>query len=65
MQGDHGPNGFLDPQPAHIRYPILNAYYLPDDGSSKLYPSISPVNTFRLILSNYLGADLELLPDRP
>ncbi|MGH2660277.1 MAG: hypothetical protein ACRDHS_11580 [Actinomycetota bacterium] len=43
---------------------ILNAYYLPGVGSEQLYPSISPVNTFRLILSSYFGADLPLLPDR-
>ena len=29
-----------------------------------LYPSISPVNTFRLILDRYFGTRLGLLPDR-
>jgi hypothetical protein len=43
---------------------ILNAYYLPDGGADRLYPSISPVNTFRLIFDEYFGADLPLLPDR-
>lgn len=42
---------------------ILNAFYLPD-GHDALYPEISPVNTFRLILREYLGADLPPLPDR-
>jgi Sulfatase len=42
---------------------ILNAYYLPD-GEDGLYPAISPVNTFRLILREHLGADLPPLPDR-
>ena len=46
------------------RHAILNAYYLPGDGSKKLYPSISPVNTFRVVFSHYFGADLDLLPDR-
>jgi hypothetical protein len=29
-----------------------------------LYPGITPVNTFRLILQRYFQADIELLPDR-
>ena len=43
---------------------ILNAYYLPEAGVDQLYPTISPVNTFRVILNEYFGADLKLLPDR-
>jgi hypothetical protein len=60
IQGDHGING-SDPQ---RRMKILNAYYLPGDGMSLLYPSISPVNTFRVVLNSYLGGNLELLPDK-
>lgn len=43
---------------------ILNAYYLPDIGYNHLYPSITPVNSFRLVFNLYFGTDLELLPDR-
>jgi hypothetical protein len=43
---------------------ILNAYYLPGDGKNMLYPGISPVNTFRVVLNSYLGGSLELLPDQ-
>ena len=43
---------------------ILNAYYLPGDLRTRPYPSITPVNTFRLILNDYFGAELPLLPDR-
>ena len=42
---------------------ILNAYYLPGVDPD-LSPSISPVNTFRVIFDEYFGADLPLLPDR-
>jgi hypothetical protein len=42
---------------------ILNAYFLPGEGAAGLYPSITPVNTFRLIFDVYFGADLELLED--
>jgi hypothetical protein len=43
---------------------MLNAFLFPDRDYSRVYPSISPVNTFRLIFSQYLGQDYALLPDR-
>jgi hypothetical protein len=55
LQGDHG---FGDD-----RFPILNAYYLPGEGSKKIYPTISPVNTFRIIFNTYFGGSYSLLPD--
>ena len=69
IQGDHGPGGHLDwDSPTNSclweRTSILNAYYLPGDGESKLYPSISPVNSFRVVLNTYFGANMVLLPDR-
>jgi hypothetical protein len=60
IQGDHGING-KDPQ---RRMKILNAYYLPGEGKDLLYPGISPVNTFRVVLDSYLGGSLDLLPDK-
>lgn len=57
------PNKF-DKEGIKERMGILNTYYFPDKNYSKLYPEISPVNSFRLIFSQYLGRqDLELLPD--
>lgn len=41
---------------------ILNAYYLPE--GEGLYPSISPVNSFRLVFNTYFQADYSLLDDR-
>ena len=46
------------------KFGILNAYYLPGVDSSSLYPSITPVNSFRLVLDLYFGTSLGLLPDR-
>lgn len=68
LQGDHGPGGLLDwdaPERSCLRErtAILNAYYLPGQGSQKLYSSISPVNTFRVVLNAYFGARLKLLKD--
>lgn len=58
IQGDHGPLV----RDRFIRAPILNAYYLPN-GQDGLYPSISPVNSFRVILNDYFGQSLPLLED--
>jgi hypothetical protein len=58
IQGDHGP--WLLPPEMHFK--ILNAYYLPGHIDA-LYPSISPVNTFRVILDRYLGGRFGLLED--
>jgi hypothetical protein len=60
IQADHGPAG-LTP---NSRVAILNAYYLPEAEREELYPTISPVNTFRVVLNSALGCDLELLPDK-
>ena len=59
IQGDHGSHfkGLEESQT------ILNAYYFPDKNYQNLYPSISPVNTFRVIRNQYFNANLPLLPD--
>ncbi|MDQ3879605.1 MAG: hypothetical protein M3295_00765 [Chloroflexota bacterium] len=46
------------------KYRILNAYYLPGSDTSVLYPSITPVNSFRVVFNAYFDAGLPLLPDR-
>lgn len=43
---------------------VLNAYYLPNVEKSLLYPSITPVNTFRLVFNLYFNTNFELLPDK-
>jgi len=42
---------------------IFNAYYLRGEQNPKLYSTISPVNTFRLIFDSYFGTDYGLLSD--
>jgi hypothetical protein len=42
---------------------ILNSLYLPGVESRVLYPTISPVNTFRVIFNLYFGTNLLLLRD--
>ena len=69
LQGDHGSRAYTDldrPESSYFRenLAILNAYHLPGGAGALVYPAISPVNTFRLILKRYFGADLDLLEDR-
>lgn len=46
-----------------LKFRILNAYYLPGVDPSVVYPTISPVNSFRLVFNEYFGAHFPLLPD--
>lgn len=61
LMGDHG---YPPPSSAKRSTEILNAYYLPDSDVNLLYSDISPVNTFRLILTEYFGAEYPLLDDK-
>lgn len=69
VQSDHGPGSrWNDLDVAGTdhweRMAILNAYYFPDRRYDRLYPTISPVNSFRVVLSQYFGEPDALLPDR-
>jgi hypothetical protein len=69
LQSDHGPGGMLNwysPSETCLweRTSILNAYYLPGNETEQLYPAISPINSFRVVLNAYFGTKLPLLPDR-
>lgn len=46
------------------KFRILNAMYLPGVDTSKLYNSMTSVNTFRLVFSEFFGAQLPPLEDR-
>jgi hypothetical protein len=67
LQGDHGP-GFYGEDPTETgireRFPILNAFHLPDGGDDDLYTDITPVNTFRVIFNHYFGTKLQLMDDK-
>jgi len=69
IQGDHGPGaylhwGSLDNSIPQERFGMLNAYYFPKQNYESLYPSISPVNSFRVVLDEYFGQKFALLPDK-
>jgi hypothetical protein len=65
IQGDHGFR-FLTDETAQKEesHAILNAFYFPDGDYKLLYPTISSVNTFRVLLNKYNFLDIETLPDQ-
>lgn len=62
LEGDHGYRNIYG-QKGYMTFENLNAFYLPGKDSEKLYSSISPVNSFRIILNKYFSANLPLLKD--
>lgn len=70
VQGDHGPasvfdNNHLTVEGVRERFSILNAYYLPTATSTQqLYPTITPVNSFRAVFNQYFGTTLDYLDDK-
>lgn len=69
LQSDHGPGAYTDFRSMDRtylpeRFAILNAYYLPERSTNQLYPSISPVNSFRMVLNAYFGEEYPILEDR-
>ena len=70
IQSDHGPgNGeYIDEKGlindiGRKRVRIINAYYMPKVSKDILYPTISPVNTFRIIFNLYFNSEYSLLKD--
>jgi hypothetical protein len=76
LQSDEGPHplpyeydrfwnwfGATDAQ-LREKFGLLNAYHLPGVEAEALSPTISPVNSFRVVLNEYFGQEMELVPDR-
>ena len=59
IQGDHGPITI----PNEKRMNILNAYLFPGS-KPDLYPTLTPVNNFRLVFNTYFNGSLPFLPDK-
>lgn len=69
LQGDHGSKLNLDQDSLERTdvsecFPNLNAYFVPQTIRAKLYDKITPVNSFRIILSGLFGENLPLREDR-
>lgn len=69
IQGDHGSKVGLNQNSlaktdVHEVFPILNAYFVPEEIRKDLRPDITPVNSFRLLLTDLFGEDLPPLANR-
>ncbi len=66
IQGDHGTRSKNRQSHLFISEStgILNAYYLPQRCKPKLYPTITPINTFRVVFDSCFGSDFGLLEDK-
>lgn len=73
LTGDHGPDslGQISKSPEHWteldlqeRFSIFSAYRVPADCRDRVYPEITLVNSFRVVLSCISGNDVPLLPDQ-
>lgn len=66
MQGDHGPF-YTEDQPTALycstRFRIFNAYLLPGVDKSAIYPTITPVNSFRTVFDRCFGTSFGTVKD--
>jgi hypothetical protein len=63
VEGDHGFRDFGDSSKISHFFDNLNAIYFYDKNYGALYDSMTPVNTFRVILNQYFNEKLKYLPD--
>jgi hypothetical protein len=69
LQSDHGPSHNLDwdnptAEALEAKVGILNALYLPEECSTYLHASMTPVNTFRVISNCVFQERMQLLEDQ-
>ncbi len=60
IQADHGSHLLS----VEETFTIQNNYYFPNQNYEGLYQSITPVNSFRIILNKYFNQDLPILEDK-
>lgn len=68
IQGDHGPGAYYTADSLSDTYlperaSNLNAYLVPASMKNDLYPTITPVNSFRLLFRDVFQTDIDLLAD--
>ncbi|AEV98519.1 hypothetical protein A4D02_21795 [Niastella koreensis] len=63
VEGDHGFRDYGDSSKIGRFFENLNAIYFYDKNYTALYNSMTPVNTFRVVLNQYFNEKLKYLPD--
>lgn len=65
IQSDHGPRPFFVYLKDRMNsFKVFNAVYFPDGDYRKLYDSIAPINTMRVVLNKYFGENFKMLEDK-
>lgn len=69
IHSDHGSGlgfDFKDIKKSDLKERLSNlmAIYFPDRDYNRLYPTITGVNIYRVVLTKYMGADMPLIPDK-
>ncbi len=59
IQGDHGYREFAKRFPKKIGFSIMNAVYLPGKNYTNFNDTISPINTFKLVLNDQFGTSFK------
>lgn len=62
IEGDHGFRNIYGKK-GYMIYDNFSSFYFPDQNYHGLYPGISPVNSFRVVLNNFFHSKLPLLKD--
>ena len=62
IEGDHGFRNIYGKK-GYMIFDNFSSFYFPDQNYQALYPGISPVNSFRVVLNNFFNAELPLLKD--
>ncbi len=62
LEGDHGYRNIYG-EKGYMIFDNLNSIYFPDGVYKNLYPSISPVNSFRAVLNKFFPSNLPFLKD--
>lgn len=62
IEGDHGFRNIYGKK-GYMIYDNFSSFYFPDGNYKDLYPTISPVNSFRVVLNNFFETNLPLLKD--
>ncbi len=61
VEGDHGYQSFTGKKNNFTSFENLNSLYFPDQDYGMLNDSLSPINTFRIVLNKYFHAGFPLL----
>lgn len=62
IEGDHGFRNIYGKK-GYMIYDNFSSFYFPNKNYNELYPTISPVNSFRVVLNNFFDTNLPLLKD--